>query len=117
MASRSTDHSPWWLALAGVVGAVAGGVANGIFNNIAHQRDLDAKMIELAVGILRSEPKPETTPLREWAIDVIDKRANFKFNEKQRAVLLKQELPFKGGFNFGEKLHIQNLVPEVDRPR
>jgi hypothetical protein len=56
-------------------------------------------MIELSVGILRSEPTPETTPLREWAIDVIDKRAQFKFNAIQRAVLLKKELPFKGAWS------------------
>jgi hypothetical protein len=29
---------------------------------------------------------------------VIDKRANFKFNPAQRAALLKQQLPFKTGF-------------------
>jgi hypothetical protein len=52
-------------------------------------------MIELSIGILRTEPMPETTPLREWAIDVIDKRANFRFNAAQRAALLKKPLPFK----------------------
>jgi len=67
------------------------------FGYFSHQYDLDAKMIELSIGILRAEPTPETTPLREWAIDVIDKRANFKFNAAQRAALLKRQLPFKGG--------------------
>src|SRR5438067_10009858 len=90
------EKSAGWLALAGTIGAIAGAVVSGVFNYLNHRGDLDAKMIELSVGILRSTPTPETTPLREWAIDVIDKRARFEFDEAQRAALLKQELPFKG---------------------
>jgi hypothetical protein len=90
------EKSAGWLALAGTIGAIAGAVVSGVFNYLSHRGDLDAKMIELSVGILRSAPSPETTPLREWAIDVIDKRARFEFDEAQRAALLKQELPFKG---------------------
>jgi hypothetical protein len=94
---KTSDRSAWWLALAGAIGIVAGAAVTGAFNYFDHQRDLDAKMIELSVGILRSTPTPETIPLREWAIDVIEKRAQFKFTAAQRAALLKQELPFKGG--------------------
>jgi hypothetical protein len=90
------DKSAGWLALAGTIGAIVGAAVSGVFNYLSHRGDLDAKMIELSVGILRSAPTPETTPLREWAIDVIDKRARFEFDEAQRAALLKQELPFKG---------------------
>jgi uncharacterized protein (DUF1778 family) len=90
------EKSAGWIALAGTIGAIAGAVVSGVFNYLTHRGDLDAKMIELSVGILRAAPTPETTPLREWAIDVIDKRARFEFDEAQRAALLKQELPFKG---------------------
>ena len=51
MPDKGTDRSPWWLALAGVVGAVVGGAITGGFNYLGHQGDLDAKMIELSVGI------------------------------------------------------------------
>ena len=90
------EKSAGWIALAGTIGAIAGAVVSGLFNYLSHRGDLDAKMIELSVGILRATPTPETTPLRQWAIDVIDKRARFEFDEAQRAALLKQELPFKG---------------------
>jgi hypothetical protein len=66
--AQQTDRSPLWLALAGVVGAVVGAGITGGFNYLGHRGDLDAKMIELSVGILRAEPTPETVPLREWAI-------------------------------------------------
>src|SRR6266480_1874843 len=90
------EKSAGWLALAGTIGAIVGAAVSGVFNYLSHRGDLDAKMIELSVGILRAAPTPETTPLREWAIDVTDKRARFEFDEAQRAALLKQELPFKG---------------------
>jgi hypothetical protein len=91
----------------GVVGGVIGGavvaivsaiglVAVAIITGLSHQGDIDAKMIELSVGILRSEPTQDTQPLRAWAIAEMEKRGA-KFTEEQRAVLLKQELPFKPG--------------------
>jgi hypothetical protein len=92
----SPDRSAWPIALAGVVGAVAGGLVTGAFNHLDHKADIDAKMIELSVGILRVAPSEGTRPLRQWAIDVIEKRANFDFDDAQKAVLLKQELPYKG---------------------
>lgn len=97
MTSRAVEHARPRLAFVGVVGVILGAGVTGGFNYLAHQGDLDAKMIELSVGILRSEPTTGTAPLREWAIDVIDKRARFSFNATQRAVLLNQQLPFKGG--------------------
>jgi hypothetical protein len=95
--AEGSASSGWLLTIAGIVGAILGAAITSGFNYLSHRGDLDAKMIELSVGILRAEPTPETSPLREWAIDVIDKRAQFKFNANQRAALLKQELPFKGG--------------------
>jgi hypothetical protein len=57
-----------------------------------------APMIELSVGVLRSQPTSETQPLREWAVGEIQLRAGFIFSAEQRSALLKEELPFKGGF-------------------
>src|SRR5262245_47145037 len=96
----TSDRIAVWIAISGIIGAFGGAAITASFGYFAHQNDLDAKMIELSIGILRAEPTPETTPLREWAIDVIDKRANFKFNAAQRTTLLKKQLPFKEGLNF-----------------
>lgn len=90
---KDTDRSPWWLAVAAVGGGIFGAVITGTFNYLGHLGDRDAKMVELSIGILRTKPTPETIPLREWAIDVVDKRAGFAFSEKQRAVLLERPLP------------------------
>jgi hypothetical protein len=85
------------LALVGVGGAVVGGAVTGAFNYVSHKGDVDAKMIELSVGILRAPVTDQTMPLREWAIGTLQDRAKFTFSEAERDVLLKGELPFKGG--------------------
>jgi hypothetical protein len=93
----TTDRSAWWLAVAGaigiVTGAVGGAAVTGMFNHIDHASDLDAKMIQLTVSILRSKPDAETMPLRTWAIDTLQRRARFKFTDQQIAVLENQKLP------------------------
>jgi hypothetical protein len=94
MADSSSGSSTATVAFVGLLGVALGTVGTGGFNYLSHQGDLDAKMIELSVDILRAAPTPETTPLREWAIDTMNKRASFSFNEEQRSALLKKPLPF-----------------------
>jgi hypothetical protein len=108
---KGAERSPWWLALIGVVGIAIGAAITGVFNYVNHQGDVDAKMIELGVGILRAEPTPETAPLREWAVDVIETRAKFRFTAAQRTALLKKELPYKGGFGPGFGLGFEGAGP------
>jgi hypothetical protein len=115
------DKSGWTLALVGASGLVIGALISGGFSYLNHQGDMDAKMIELSVGVLRADPTPETSPLREWAIDTIEKRAKFSFSAEQRAALLKRRLPFDGGFDagFGRGFQgggILNLTPQVGPP-
>jgi len=88
------SKTAWWLAVVGAVGALAGAGITGAFNYFEHKSDLDAKMIELSVSILRTAPAEGTEPLRAWAIDVIEKRGQFKFSQPQQAVLLKKALPY-----------------------
>jgi hypothetical protein len=83
--------------LAAVIGAIATATASRL-TYLSHQYDIDAKMIELGIGILRAPVTEETKPLREWAIDVMDKRAKFQFNDAQRAVLMNQSLPFDSSY-------------------
>jgi hypothetical protein len=88
-----TTRSALWLALVGIAGAMAGALVTGAFNHFDHASDIDAKMIELSISILSANPTPETKPLREWAIDVIQKRAKFNFDEEQIAILKVESLP------------------------
>lgn len=100
--------------LIGLLGCLIGAGLTAWVTLQTNSRDIDAKMIELSVGILRSEVKPETAPLREWAIDILSKRSGYAFSEPQRAALLKKELPFKGGaFSNGFESGFSRLFPEL----
>jgi hypothetical protein len=100
--SKKTDRSAWWLAVAGTVGVIVGAIITGAFNHFDHASELDAKMIELTAGILRSKPDPETMPLRDWAIDTLQKRAHFQFTPEQIAILKNKKLPYTGWFDVGD---------------
>jgi hypothetical protein len=81
--AKRFDRSSLWLAAAGVGGTLLGTVITAWVSMASHQGDINAKMVELGIGTLRSEPSPETTPLREWAIDAMEKHGGFSFDLEQ----------------------------------
>jgi hypothetical protein len=93
--AKKVDRSAWLIAAIGVAGGVIGAGITGAFSYLGQKNDLDGKMIELSIGVLRADPTPGSQPLRAWAIDVIQKRGNFTFNQAQQEALLKEALPFK----------------------
>lgn len=94
---KGSDRSGWraavGAAIAGALVGVVGTLATGILNYWSHQNDLDTQMITLSVDVLRAKPTDTTIPLREWAIESIEKRANFNFTNDQKEALIKQALP------------------------
>lgn len=94
MDGKPRDRSPVWITpLVGVIGVVVGAAITGGLSYIGQQHEIDAKMIELTVGILRAVPTHETNPLREWAVDEIEKRGKFKFTFEQRTALVDFGIP------------------------
>lgn len=65
-------------------------------------------MITLSVDVLRAQPTDATIPLRQWAIDTIEKRGNFKFTSEQQEALVKYALP---GPLHGSFLGVPNGTP------
>ncbi len=58
-----------------------------VINNTLKQKELNVKMIEVAVKILTTKPTKEQDHLREWAIDILDKYSEIPLPER-----VKQEL-------------------------
>ncbi len=58
-----------------------------VINNTLKQKELNVKMIEVAVKILTTKPAKEPDHLREWAIDILDKYSETPLPDK-----VKQEL-------------------------
>jgi hypothetical protein len=57
--------------------------------------DRNARLVEIGVGVLRSDPEKETQvrAAREWALDLIDANAGgVKFSAEARAELLQRRL-------------------------
>ena len=98
-AEPKSDRRSAWVtalvsALVGALGLVAGAFITAKFTYESHKSDVDAKMIEISLGILRAPLVAETAPLREWAVTEMEKRAGFTFSDQQRMALLRHPLPY-----------------------
>lgn len=87
-----------WLSVAGVGGTLLGAALAPLVNFWVNERQMDVKMVEIGIGILRAAPTEDVTVIRSWAIDVIERSSGRKFTDVQRAALLKQELPYTNDF-------------------
>ena len=54
-------------------------------NATLKQKELNVKMIELSIDILTIKPSKEADPLREWAIDILDRYSEVPISEEARA--------------------------------
>jgi hypothetical protein len=79
-----------------VIGAAVGGVlalvaavATGWFSFASKNEELQVHLVEIAIGILRADPKEDVSPARGWAMDAIDKYSGLRpFTADERAALL-----------------------------
>jgi hypothetical protein len=76
--------------VASTVGALIGTLAAPFFSWVTTERQVDAKMLEMSVGILREAPKIDDDPIRSWAIKVVEKKSAINFSDAQKAAFLKK---------------------------
>jgi hypothetical protein len=69
------------------------GFIGGCIDSTLKRRDSNVKMIEVAVGVLRSKPDETSGELRNWAMDVINQYSEVKITERLREVLKTNRLP------------------------
>lgn len=68
-------------------------ISVGAFGFFNKNRDLDIKMIEIALGILRENPKESNiTAAREWAVNLLDLYSGEPLSEAARSELLDRPL-------------------------
>jgi hypothetical protein len=75
---------------ASAIGALIGTLAAPFVGLATSDRQVDAKMLEIGVAILREAPKADDDPMRSWAIKVVEKKSGVAFSDAQRAALLKK---------------------------
>jgi hypothetical protein len=59
------------------------------------EREIKAKYIEIATGILRDKPSEDTLALRTWAIDVVQKYSQVPLTKEAVEELRQTALPVK----------------------
>jgi hypothetical protein len=80
-------------ALSALIGAGATlGVA--YFTFASKDQELKVHLVEIAIGILRADPKEDVTSARGWALDVIEKNSGVPFSPQDREALLHKPLSY-----------------------
>ncbi len=54
------------------------------------EREARTRFIELAISILREEPRSEYEPIRKWALEVVDRYSEIKIEGSVRTALLSE---------------------------
>jgi hypothetical protein len=65
------------------------------FTFASKDQELKVHLVEIAIGILRADPKEDVTPARGWALDVIEKNSGVPFTKEDREALLHKPLAGK----------------------
>jgi hypothetical protein len=87
--------SPWVIAIVAVVSAAIAGAASfgaGYLTFASKDQELKVHLVEIAIGILRADPKEDVTPARGWALDIIEKNSGVPFSQEDREALLHKPL-------------------------
>jgi len=84
------------VSLSVAVLAFAGSLTSAFYTYSNRNREMDIKLVEIGIGILRADPK-ETglTAARGWAVDVIEHYSGLRFSDSDRATLLQRPLLFR----------------------
>ncbi len=90
-----------------LAGAVGGAVV-AIPAYWGANRQMDVKMVEIAVGILAKEPESGVAPAREWAVDVIAEYSAVKPSDAVRQALV--------NFKAVSYYDTYTFYPDVPRP-
>ena len=82
-------------------------------------REMDVKMVEIAVGILSRDPEPGIAPAREWAVDVISTYSDVKPSEAVRNALIENRAvspSYVSGVSYSYSYPATPLPPETKVP-
>jgi hypothetical protein len=90
--------------------ALIGSIASGFYAFKNRNRELDIKLVEIGIGILRADPKEtQVKAARGWAVQVIENYSHVKFSEADKATLLNKPLAYRGSGISTEEA-VQNVL-------
>ena len=98
MEESGSGTSPLVVALVATLSALIGaGATLGVayFTFASKDQELKVHLVEIAVSILRADPKEDVANARGWALDIIDKNSGVPFSAQDREALLHKPLSWK----------------------
>jgi hypothetical protein len=86
------------------VGAIFSATVPAIYSYIGRNKELDVRLVEIGISILRADPKEtQTQGAREWAIQVIEFHSGQSFSNEAKQELLKNKLDTLGyGYTYSD---------------
>src|SRR3954447_4987633 len=79
-----------------LIGAAVSAFIPARYTYESRSRELNIKLVEIGIGILRADPKEKQTQgAREWAIQVIETNSGHRFSDQAKNELLKDKLDFQ----------------------
>ena len=98
MEESGSGTSPLVVAHVATLSALIGaGATLGVayFTFASKDQELKVHLVEIAVSILRADPKEDVANARGWALDIIDKNSGVPFSAQDREALLHKPLSWK----------------------
>jgi hypothetical protein len=65
------------------------------YTSAMKERELSIKYVELAIGILREEPKKDSEDIRIWAVDIVNTYSKVKISKSLKEKLLLESIKIK----------------------
>ena len=72
--------------------ALAGAAVGSWLTYRAKSDELKVRLVELAINILDDNPEERKSPLRDWAIRVVDRNSDEKFTAEEKEALKNKPL-------------------------
>ena len=90
--SGSGSNPAWVTVVVGVVTAALGAFGASSLEYWTKQREMDIRMVEIAIGILREESNESIRPAREWSVDIVKSHSNVELSDNARRALVDNQL-------------------------
>jgi hypothetical protein len=88
----------WRVPAIALTAAVLGALITLLGTHLASSREYDAKMVEIAMGVLRASPSKDNKDLigvRTWALKVIERHSGQRFeSDEQRNAVRNNVVPY-----------------------
>ena len=98
-----------------LVAAIGGSYATSE-NAAGKNRELDIKLVEIGIGILRADPKDEKmASIRRWAIEIIERNSRVPFSENEKTELLNKKIT--GLEELNQQMMMMMTLMQADQDR